>query len=157
MLRIAKDEKIILIRYSDMFGYDTIQEHINIINNLGYCYFGKVGKKTSSMHLKELLESKEPKIILNSKKAAYIAIVDDIVFEKPENGYPKYYENELFSKNNYPSMYYRLKNILKFDKKYFSSFVVNSSINPLPQALNQSMTSQLLVRAEQNINLEEDE
>lgn len=155
-MKISKNQELILIRYSDMFGYDTIMEHKKIIDENKYCYFGKVGKKSSNSHIKNMLNSKEPAIILKSKNNTYIAVVDGIVFEKPNDHYPKYYEKELFEKNNFPSIYFKLIKIIKMDKKYLNNFIVKSSLNSLPQALQQSMTSQLLVKCEREFIIEED-
>ncbi len=155
-MKIFENEELVLIRYSNMFGYDTILEHKKIIDKLGYCYFGKVGKKTSTSHLKSLMSSNIPKIILKSKNEAYLCIVEDIIFETPNNGYPDYYKEELFKKNNYPSMYYKITKIIKIDKSILTNFVVKSSLNPLPLALQQSMTSQLLIMSENNIDIKEE-
>ncbi len=35
-MKISKNQELILIRYSDMFGYDTIMEHKKIIDEKKY-------------------------------------------------------------------------------------------------------------------------
>ena len=82
--------------------------------------------------------------------------VIDNKFEQPNDHYPKYYEKELFEKNNFPSIYFKLIKIVERDKKYLNNFIVKSSLNSLPQALQQSMISQLLVKCEREFVIEED-
>ena len=113
---IQENEELILIRYSDMYGKDTIKEHKKIMEKQGYCWFGKIGKKSSKGHINELLKMSQPKILLVSKQAAYVAEISDIGYDIPESNYPIYYKEELFAKNVYPSIYFKIIGLKKIDK-----------------------------------------
>lgn len=77
----------------------------------------------------------QPKILLVSKQAAYVAEISDIGYDIPESNYPIYYKEELFAKNVYPSIYFKMIGLKKIDKSLLNNFIVKSSINSVLNAL----------------------
>ena len=86
----------IALRFGEHFAPEcgTIASHQKIIDNLGYVWYGKMGAKASETLLKQIIDSKTPRILLiNSGKAdRYWAYIDSYSFEQPPLGeFPNYY------------------------------------------------------------------
>ena len=51
-----KNTIILLLRYSDNHGVNTVQAHIDVIEKHGFCWWAKLGKKQpSESYLNEFL------------------------------------------------------------------------------------------------------
>lgn len=144
-MNLLDKEFCIIIRYSDNFGENTIKEHKKLIDKKGYCWFGKIGKKPSEKYIKLLVEQTSPKIVLYSKMNTYICNIEDISYDKPKSGYPKYYDQKLYQYDQLviPSVYFKLKNIEKIDDEELNNFIVMSSGNSALQTFNNSMNTML--------------
>lgn len=90
--------KTIALRFGEHFSPEcgTIAAHQQIIDELGYVWYGKMGNPVATRIVDELLELDDTKILLiNSGKAdRYWAHVTDIKKETPERtGIPSYYRD----------------------------------------------------------------
>lgn len=152
-MQIEKGKKMLLIRYSNFLYSNCISEHIGVIKDKGYCWFGKVGKqKPSQKYCNIVLNQENPMIILHSARKAFICRVSDITFEKPEDSvYPDYYKSILFEKGIEPSAYFKITSCVEINKSVLSSFIVSSSRNPLIHSLHGSMNSIFLVECEEEV------
>ena len=88
--------KTIALRFGEHFSPEcgTIAAHQQIIDELGYVWYGKMGNPVATRIVDELLKLDDTKILLiNSGKAdRYWAHVSDIKKETPEQeGIPSYY------------------------------------------------------------------
>ena len=154
-MKINADDKLLLVKYSDMYGKDCRTIHKEYLKNNGYCWFGKYGTTISKKSIDLVLQSENPMIILTHKSKYYLCSIDKITYDAPTEGYPDYYNDELIKENM--SVFFRITNIIDLDKKYLNYFIVNSSANPVSSAVTQSMASQFLIRSEKNIELEEEQ
>ena len=90
--------KTIALRFGEHFSPDcgTIAAHQQLIDKLGYVWYGKMGNPVATLIVDELLELDDTKILLiNSGKVdRYWAHVSEIKKETPErNGIPSYYRD----------------------------------------------------------------
>ena len=90
--------KTIALRFGEHFSPEcgTIIAHQQLIDELGYVWYGKMGNPVTTRIVDELLKQDDTKILLiNSGKAdRYWAHVTDIKKETPEKaGIPPYYRD----------------------------------------------------------------
>lgn len=88
----------IALKYRDglFIEADTILEHQRIIDELGYVWYGKLGRAISHKNKEKILSMQKPKILLmnSGTSIVYWAYVSDIVFEKPKiSEIPQYYSD----------------------------------------------------------------
>lgn len=88
--------KTIALRFGEHFSPEcgTIAAHQEVLEKLGYVWYGKMGSQVSSRIVSELLMQKNAKILLISsgKPNRFWAYVSDIKREVPDlNGIPEYY------------------------------------------------------------------
>ncbi len=96
----------IALRFGEHFAPScgTIAAHNEIIEQIGYTWYGKIGAKVSESLLKEILKADDPKFLLiNSGKASrYWVHITDYRSEKPEdNEYPSYYGDKVNKMNTW--------------------------------------------------------
>lgn len=139
MNQLKQGQKILVIRYGKK--KDCIEKHCEVIKQLGYCWFGKIGVIPSKKTVEAVISEDKPAIVLYSQRNAYLAEIDKIIYDKPEEGYPDYYIDELFEKMIFPKSYYRITAINPLDISDLKKIKVVSSGNPIVETLNKSMTS----------------
>lgn len=88
----------IALRFGEHFAppCGTIAAHQEIIDELGYVWYGKLGNTISEKIISEIIKNETPKILLiNSGKVdRYWANIVEISKTMPEsNGIPKYYRD----------------------------------------------------------------
>lgn len=154
-MTIEKGQKLLIVRYSDFLYDNCISEHISVIKEKGYCWFGKIGKQKPSLNFcNKVLKAKHPMIVLHSAKKAFICNISEITFNRPEDGcYPSYYNEFLFEKSNEPSAYFKITSCAEISKSVLNSFIICSSRNRLPEALRSSMNSLFLAESNEVIDI----
>ena len=90
--------KTIALRFGEHFSPEcgTIVAHQNVIDELGYVWYGKMGNSVSNRIVKELLEQDDTKILLinSGKTDRYWAHVAEIKKETPDlKAIPAYYRD----------------------------------------------------------------
>lgn len=134
---MKKGQHFLLLRYSNNIVPNTIEQHTAIIEELGYCWFGKIGIVPSPRIQRELLAEEEPRIILYSRGVAHECLLLAISEKKPSNGCPKYYETE----GVYPSVYFKLGFIEPIHIAELDRYRIVSTGRTLTDAIWHSMTS----------------
>lgn len=148
MMNIQKlkvGQKILIVRYGFDIEADCIELHKNIILTKGYCWFGKIGIVPSKSSYLPVLGEENPAMILYNRRAAYICDFLDIRFDKPDDGYPSYYQNALFDQYEFPGCYFKLGSISEIAQESLSEFYVVSSGNDALTTLNNTRTSFMFV------------
>ena len=155
-MRIEKGSKLLIIRYSDFLMKGCIRLHMDVLEKKGYVWFGKVGKqKPSNKFVKLTLQEPKPRIILHSSTKDYLCDISEVSYERPDEGYPDYYNTVLFANNNNPSIYFKIISFFFIDHRYLQHFVVNGSRNKLPYSLQGSMNSLFFIECIESIDEEE--
>ena len=132
-------QKLLILRYGKK--RDCIELHQDVIEKYGYCWFGKIGVVPSSKVIESVMKEKNPSIILFSQGDGYVAHLEEIVFEKPAEGIPEYYDEELYAANIFPNSYYKLTSIQILSRADLEKLKIVSSGNRAIDTLNRSMSS----------------
>ena len=115
-------QKYLLLRYSDV-ERNCIDLHQEIIQQVGYCWFGKIGSVPSSKMLSEVFFEQSPVLVLYRKNASYICELEKYTLQTPNKGIPEYYN----SKGINPSIYFCLRSITQCDNSLFHTSIVMST------------------------------
>lgn len=142
---LQQGQKLLVLRYGKQIVADCIELHQKKIDEMGYCWFGKLGTVPSKKSINAMLNEDKPSVILYARGSAFICEVSEVAYNKPEKGYPEYYKTELFNKSAFPTVYFKLISIEPMNTKELEKFVVMSSGNTAMNTLMHSMTSFLFV------------
>lgn len=134
-----------VLRYGKQIIEDCIQLHQKKIDELGYCWFGKLGTVPSKKSVDAMLEEDKPMLILYARSSVFICEVSEVVYDRPGEGFPDYYRSELFDKLSFPTVYFKLTSIEPLDINELEKFTVVSSGNTAINTLMHSMSSFLFV------------
>ena len=89
--------KTIALRFGETFSPDcgTIIAHQQVIDKLGYVWYGKTGAALADARINEIKKEKTHKILLihSGGLDRWWAYIEDISKEKPGFGIPDYYKN----------------------------------------------------------------
>lgn len=99
-------DKILLLRYSDFHGVNTIEEHIKVVKKKGACWWAKLGKTPSPKYISKYLENKSRIAFLYTAGSLHKCHVLDISDKRPEDSYPAYYDRDIFTNDeDVPSVF----------------------------------------------------
>lgn len=155
--KLQQGQKLLVLRYGKQIIDNCIELHGEKIEELGFCWFGKLGTIPSKKSIDAIMSEEIPTIILYARGAAYICEVSEVSYEQPKDGYPEYYEKELFQKLTFPTVYFKLTAIEELDANELSKFTVISSGNSAINTLMHSMSSFLFVMYGKEVREEKQE
>lgn len=142
---LQQGQRLLVLRYGKQIIENCIELHQEKVDSLGYCWFGKLGTIPSKKSIDAMLSEENPMLILYARNSAFICKVSEVVYDKPNNGFPDYYKEELFDKLSFPSVYFKLSSIESIDINELERFIVISSGNSATNTLMHSMASFLFV------------
>lgn len=135
-------QNLLLLRYSSSLKESIIEEHRSLIDKQGYVWYGKLSGITSDRIISAVLSAEYPGIILYQKGKAYLCELSDFTINKPDEGYPKYYDEEYI----FPTCYFKLKSMDEISLDVFDDLYVRSSKRSLTEVFSkQCMSSSLFV------------
>lgn len=143
--KLQQGQKLLILRYGKQIIEDCIELHRKKIDDIGYCWFGKLGIVPSKKSMDAMLDENKPMLILYARSSAFICEVSEVIYDKPEEGYPDYYQTELFDKLTFPTVYFKLISIEPLSLDALEKFTVVSSGNTAINTLMHSMSSFLFV------------
>ena len=94
--------RTVALRFAESFAPEcgTIAAHQEVIDDLGYVWYGKMGSSVSNTVVEDLLSQENPRILLirSGKADRYWAYITEVSRESPVMGIPAYYseKKELF-------------------------------------------------------------
>lgn len=139
---MEKDEKFLLIKYGRIAGVgDCIERHLKVLNEKGYCWFGKIGTAPVVSCIKEKIGDLPIKVLLYSQGKVHICTCEEIVSIKPDEGYPSYYDTYLINRGMAPSIYFKLTSITEYPSDEFAKCASLSSGRKLSETVYRSMAS----------------
>lgn len=138
---MVEGQKFLVVRFGTNIVEDCVNKHQEVIEQKGYCWFGKIGVVPSKKVLQSVFDEERPTLVLYTRNKAYICELLDTTEEKPSEGYPNYYVEELFNTGRNPKIYFKLKSMQVWELSEMNKCVVCSSRNNLMQTLNKSMSS----------------
>lgn len=134
MIKMKDRQTYLILRYSTGLNKNCIHEHQEVLNELGYCWFGKIGNIPSNKILNAVFKEEHPMIVLYKKGAAFICEMETSSERKPQNGYPLYYDTE----GVFPSIYFKLISMEVCDECLFHESIVCSTGNYVEDAIYHS-------------------
>lgn len=134
---------MLCLRFVNVGNFDCINKHIEIIDEKGYVWFGKIGVKPSLSRLENMINEGVGYIILKSPEKEYFCKYEQYSFDKPEkNMYPNYYDDKSLLGHRDFSIWFKLIEIIEVkDKSVMDKVVVKSSMQPILPVTKRSMTS----------------
>lgn len=143
--------KTIALRFGEHFSPDcgTIAAHQQLIDKLGYVWYGKMGNPVAARIVNELKEQKDTKILLirSGKADRYWAHVSEITRETPPiDGIPEYYRNltERFK------TWFKVTEFEPAPRDIMSKCFVASSGNSLGGVSQHSMSPYFIIEYKEN-------
>ena len=139
--------KTIALRFGEHFAppCGTIQAHQEIIDKLGYVWYGKLGSKISAKITEEILKNEGPKILLicSGKVGRYWAYISAISDECPKRGTsPDYYRDKTEKINTW----FKVIRFEKAESGIMSKCTVTSSGSTLSETSKHSMSPYFIIR-----------
>lgn len=138
--------KILLLRYSDFHGVNTIEAHAEIIQEHGRCWWAKIGKQPRFQYLQKYLEQEKKIILLYTVGSLYRCGLGNVLWSRPKSQYPPYYDRDIFGQENEPKVYFELLSIEKVDLKYLEDYVVCSSGKEVLYDLKKTISSYMFIQ-----------
>ena len=143
---MKSDRLTIALRFADTFAptEGTIQAHQNVINRLGFVWYGKLGSKISLRVAKSILSNEQPRILLihSGKTGRYWAYIEEISFDiPPKNEIPSYYRENAYKFKTW----FKITKIEEAPKTILGDCVVISSHKPLSEASKYSMSPYFII------------
>ena len=131
--------KTLALRFGETFSPEcgTIEAHQQVIDELGYVWYGKIGSAVADSKIKVLKKDKTNKVLLirSGSIERYWAYIDDISKETPALGIPSYYLN----KASKFKTWFKVTRFEEAPKDVMSKCVVISSKSRLSEASRYSM------------------
>ncbi len=145
--------KTIALRFGENLAppCGTIEAHKKYIRKYGVVWYGKFGAPLSDKVIKQVLENKEPRILLihSGSSNRYWAYVDKIEKDVPElSKVPSYYHGEI----ERIKTWFRVYRFESADKYVMSKCTVLSSGASLSNASRHSMSPYFIIEYESGIN-----
>ncbi len=141
--------KTIALRFGEHFSPEcgTIAAHEEVIDRLGYVWYGKMGTQISEKTMKEIMSVENPRILLirSGKAERYWASIETIQYSVPsKEGIPEYYREAagIFK------TWFKIKCFSLADKDVMSKCVVASSRKVLGEASKHSMSPYFIIENE---------
>ena len=141
---LQNEQRFLLLKYSTALEKECIKMHKRVIDELGYCWFGKIGSVPSSKMLEPVFAEEKPIIILHKSNASYICESDAYSVDHKDVGVPSYYE----AYDIRPTIYFRLLKIEKCDSSVFHNSIVCSTGTFVEDALFHARIPFMLCRYE---------
>lgn len=140
------NNKILLLRYSDFHGVDTIQEHIKVATEKGHCWWAKIGKQPSMGYIKEIMSQDEKFCLLYTPGMLHLCCLEGVLDHRPDENYPVYYERDIFGKDIEPSVYFLLSQIEEIDLSFLDDYIVCSSEKEVMYTLKKTISSYMVIQ-----------
>lgn len=135
-MKLEKGQKLLVLRYNTKAEPNCIALHEKVIQQLGFCWFGKIGKIPSAWMLEAVFSEKTPAIILYNRSGSYLAELKDFSYDTQYDGIPDYYNEMLYSKGVFPESYYKLNSIERINDQLFERLIVFSSNKSMKDTLS---------------------
>lgn len=139
-------EKILLLRYSDFHGVDTIAAHQKVIAETGHCWWAKIGKQPRELYLKEFLEQEKKFVLLYTAGWLYKSELGCVLRQRPQSNYPDYYERDIFGQEDEPSVFFDLLSIQKLPLSFLDDYVICSSGKEVMHDLKKTISSFMFIQ-----------
>jgi len=139
-------DRMLLLRYSDFHGVDTIAAHQKVIAESGHCWWAKIGKQPRESYLKEFLEQEKKFVLLYTTGCLYRSELGGVLRQRPQSNYPDYYKRDIFGQEDEPSVFFNLLSIEKLPLSYLDDYVICSSGKEVTYDLKKTISSYMFIQ-----------
>lgn len=153
MINIPMNKIVYLFKFTDKNNLNCTEEHIRVIEEHGYVWFGKIGNRPTERELIELNNSSPNYLILKNRKELYLCQYSSFSDSCIDNVYPTYYDSCLdISKF---SLWLKITSILKIsDVRDLDNIVLFSNKkNRIVESAERSMNSYFRGIAKESITI----
>jgi len=138
--------KTIALRFAENFApkIGTIAAHQELIDLLGYVWYGKLGTPISNEIVDVILKNENPRILLihSGKQKRYWAYVTEIIRKTPNHdAVPEYYRNEC----DKFKVWFKVFKFEETSKEIMSHCFVSSSKTPLNLVSRSSISPYFII------------
>ncbi len=157
---IEKETLMLLFRYSNYKKFKFIEEHRKIIQNYGYTWMMKVGKKTSSSKIEKIIDN-GGYMVLKSPIAEgnlfYIAKIEEFSENLPDDTkhMPEYY-SKLVDDDDFwglPTQFFKLVELIPLDEEYAATLRLEKNKNNILDVINTTRTAVMFIENEKAIDI----
>lgn len=124
----------LLLRYSTSAKKNCIEQHLEVLETIGYCWFGKVGNVPSKRILSAVFSQANPTLVLFKSGAIFECAMTNFTLETPEIGYPSYYTQDGIA----PSIWFELHSLVPANPSLLHNSIVCSTNNYVEDAVYHS-------------------
>ena len=140
------NDRILILRYSDFHGVDTISAHQKVISESGHCWWAKIGKQPSEKYLKEFLEQDKKIVLLYTSGRLHKSELGSVLRERPQSNYPDYYKRDIFDQEVEPSVYFDLLSIREIELSFLDDYVICCSGKEALYDLKKTISSYMFIQ-----------
>lgn len=138
--------KTIALRFGEHFSPEcgTIAAHQELIDKLGYVWYGKMGSPVSDKVIAEIMAAEDPKILLirSGRTERYWAKITEATHKIPEkSGIPEYYRTTAWEFKTW----FKVVSFEQASKDVMSKCKVASSGNMLGEVSKHSMSPYFII------------
>ena len=151
-MKLEAESYVFVLRFNENYIIDAMEIHKDICMKRGDCWYGKAGKKPNMNRIMEFIGD-GIKMLFYSRNKIYICDLINVSFEKPNEGYPDYYDNSMWK----PNTWFQIKNLMRVNKDILDELLVMSTEKTMTDTINSSMTSFFFTKVRRNIELEEED
>lgn len=138
--------RILLLRYSDFRGIDTIKEHKKMIKENGFCWWAKIGKRPTEKYLEPFIKQDNAQILLYTPGSLFLCRCGGIIFERPKDNYPNYYLKNIFGTELEPDVFFKLESLQKVELSILEDYIVSSSGKEVFYDLKNTISSYMYIQ-----------
>lgn len=144
--------KSIALRFGEHFAPEcgTIAAHQEIIDRLGYVWYGKLGASITAQTIEEIEKQEDPKILLvnSGKTHRYWAHISEVTREQPPVGeFPAYYKE----KTEKMKTWFKVDSFELAPRGVMAQCTVVSSGSPLSEASKHSMSPYFKIQYDEEV------
>lgn len=159
---IEKEKKMLLFRFNNYKKTSFILEHKNVLNENGYVWMLKIGKKSSAEKLHEILKA-GGWIILRAPKAdgskSFIARFSEMRDSIPSDEvFPDYYDTLLYGEDSFEydlssEQWFKLTYLEEIDSSVASHLLLEKNRKKVDDVIGTTRTAVMFITSEEDINL----
>ena len=158
---IEKLTKMLLFRYSNFRKYKFIDEHLKIIGISGYVWMMKMGKKTSSIKIHQIIDA-GGHIVFKAPVADgemfFVGKFSEFCEDMPEDTLhmPEYY-SEIAEDENFgyaPTQFFKLHSISPLAEEHVAKLRLEKNKKKLLDVIGTTRTAVMFIENEEEINIE---
>lgn len=159
-MKIEKNKKMLLFRYNNYKKTDFITAHRDVLNENGYVWMLKIGKKTSVDKIKKVM-SDGGYLILRAPKAdgslSYITHFTEISEDEPDDfAYPEYYDTFLTGEDSFQfesssKQWFKLDMIKQLDEKETDKLILALNGKKVNEVIATTMTAVMFISCDEDI------